>query len=216
MKRNKDYPNKTSTLFESDFPDKDLVSEKDREELFFLARMLRRMPDQEPPPDLAEAVVQSVKPKRIPIWRRFYHWASTPRSITFSPIRLIPAITVTVFFALVATLLFRPTEQSRVSMDQGKTRIVPVVFTFNYPQARSVSLIGSFNRWNPEGFEMRVNAGGELWVFEIELPEGRHEYAFLVDGKVVMADPSSPFSESDGFGNSNSIVYLTYENGKPI
>jgi hypothetical protein len=216
MKDDKVYPDKTSTMFESDFPDKDSATQQEREELFVLARMLHMMPDREPPPDLAEAVVQSVEPKRISIWRRVYLWANTPRSITFSPIKLIPATAVIVLLAVALTVLLRPTEQSLVSMDQGVRRSVPVMFSLKYPQARSVSLIGSFNQWNPEGFEMRARGGGEFWVFEIELPEGRHEYAFLVDGKLVMADPSSPFSESDGFGNRNSIVYVTYENGKPI
>ena len=59
------------------------------EELLVLARMLREMPDRDPPKDLAEAVLRSLKPKQISPWRRLYLWAATPRSISLSPLLLL-------------------------------------------------------------------------------------------------------------------------------
>jgi 1,4-alpha-glucan branching enzyme len=57
------------------------------------------------------------------------------------------------------------------------------------PQAKSVSLIGDFNKWQPNGHPMtRMPDGG--WVIRLELPHGHHQYLFLVDGKPTL-DPNA-------------------------
>ena len=56
---------------------------------------------------------------------------------------------------------------------------------------------------------MRPRGEEDVWVLELRLPEGRHEYAFLVDGKMLVTDPSARFSQDDGFGNKNSILFVT-------
>ena len=107
-------------------------------------------------------------------------------------------------------------DQSGIGLHQQEQGLIPAIFTFHAPHARAVSLIGSFNNWNPTGSEMHFREDGNVWVLEIRLQEGRHEYAFLVDGEVVAPDPNSTFSQSDGFGNRNSIIFVTENNAKNI
>lgn len=196
--------------------DTELDDQKIKEEAASLIRALRDMPDRKPPTDLADRIVCSIKPKQISLWRRFFLWAASPRSLTVLPIKLIPAAAA-VCIALLLTIHFFPKrELTPMSADLGKQELVSVVFTFEHPQARSVSLIGSFNQWNPRGFEMRSRGQEKVWVLELRLPPGRYEYAFIVDGEVVKTDPTSPFSERDGFGNQNSIIFVTDDYAKNI
>ena len=183
------------------------------EELTFLIRALRNMPDREPPADLAERIVQSVKPKKLSGWRRFLLWAAAPRSLTISPIKLVP-VAVVVCVALAVTIHFLP--KRKFPVNQAANKEVLVTFTFAHPQARSVSLIGSFNQWKPRELEMRSRGEEKVWVVELRLVPGRYEYAFIVDGEVVQTDPASPFSERDGFGNQNSIIFVTDDYAKNI
>jgi hypothetical protein len=207
MKNDRDFRGKPSKP-ESDLPDTESLSEDMQEELYFLIGMLRNMPDREPPRNLTETVLRPLKPKRISTWHRLYLWVSTPRSINITPIRLIPAAAA-ISVALLLTIHFFPKHESHMEMDQGEQTLVSVTFTFNYPQARSVSLLGSFNQWKPGGLAMRSASEKKVWVLELQLPEGRHEYAFLVDGNVVVPDPKARFSQDDGFGNKNSILFAT-------
>ena len=187
--------------------------QKVKEELTFLIRGLRDMPDREPPPGLVDKILRSVQSKRISLWRRFFLWAATPRSLTISPIKFIPAA-VGVCVCLLLLSHFLP--EQKLSINQGKEKLVSVIFTFKHPQASSVSLIGSFNQWSPRGFEMSSPGEEKVWLLELKLPQGRHEYAFLVNGEVVLSDPTSPFTESDGFGNQNSIIFVTNDYAKNI
>jgi hypothetical protein len=181
---------------------------KGSEELLLLERMLRRMPDREPPPDLMGRVLESLAPKRISGWRRLYLWLHTPRTLSISPMKLIPAAAAIAALVVAVATVIAPRQPALRGAKQETVRLVPVVFTLESPGAHTVSLIGSFNEWSPAGFDLRPTAEGRLWMLKIELPEGRYRYAFLVDGRLVVADPRSPFVESDGFGNRNSIILV--------
>lgn len=64
-----------------------------------------------------------------------------------------------------------------------------VDFFCQAPQAKSVSLVGDFNQWQPTAHPMtRMPDGG--WVLRLELPHGHHRYLFLVDG-VPTLDPNA-------------------------
>jgi len=64
-----------------------------------------------------------------------------------------------------------------------------VDFFCHAPAAKTVSVIGDFNGWQPNGHPMtRMPDGG--WVIRVELPHGHHQYQFLVDGK-PMLDPNA-------------------------
>jgi Glycogen recognition site of AMP-activated protein kinase len=181
---------------------------QESEEFLLLERMLRRMPDQEPPPDLAGRILESLAPKRISAWRRLYLWLHTPRHLSISPMKLIPAAAAVAALVVAVATIIAPRQPVLRGAKQETVKLVPVVFTLESPGAHTVSLIGSFNEWSPAGFEMRPMEEGRLWLLKIQLPEGRYRYAFLVDGRLVVADPRAPFVESDGFGNRNSIIFV--------
>ena len=63
----------------------------------------------------------------------------------------------------------------------------PVSFHCLAPEAKSVSLVGDFNQWNPASNPMKQMPDG-AWLLTLELRHGHHRYAFLVDG-VLTLDP---------------------------
>ncbi len=78
-------------------------------------------------------------------------------------------------------------------------------FRFAPPRALgSVSVAGSFNGWDPSAWPMRRE--GDLWVLTRVVPEGTHEYKFVLDGGEWVPDPSASASAPDGFGGVNSVL----------
>jgi 1,4-alpha-glucan branching enzyme len=55
------------------------------------------------------------------------------------------------------------------------------------PEAKAVSVVGDFNRWNPAIHPMRQGPD-KAWSLSVELKHGHHRYAFLVDGTLTL-DP---------------------------
>jgi serine/threonine protein kinase len=85
-------------------------------------------------------------------------------------------------------------------------RLWDVDFTYNAPNARSVSLSGDFNNWSQTATPMHKRGDG-MWIVTLPLRTGRHTYKFFVDGK-WMADPENPDKVPDGYGGDNSVVVL--------
>lgn len=50
------------------------------------------------------------------------------------------------------------------------------------PEAKEVFVAGAFNDWNPRSHPLKRNSDG-LWVLALDLPPGRHEYKFVIDGQ---------------------------------
>lgn len=72
------------------------------------------------------------------------------------------------------------------SFAQKKT-LRAVNFICNAPEAKSVSLVGEFNKWNPSAHPMKRAPDG-AWFLTMELNHGHHRYDFLVDGFLTL-DP---------------------------
>jgi hypothetical protein len=70
--------------------------------------------------------------------------------------------------------------------------------------ARTVSLVGDFNAWAKRATPLRAAKPG-VWTAQVALPAGRHEYAFLVDGKRWVADPAAE-RLADDFNTASSVV----------
>ena len=207
MSRKKD-PSEQAFRDSSAELDKTSYENDEDQEPLALKRLIYRMPDREAPAGLTESILRSLEPKTVPGWRRIYRWALRPRTVTFQPLKLIPTAMVLVL-GLAIAFQFAPWRQDAGSTDPRQANLIPVTFSLSYPKAKSVSLIGSFNQWNPAGHKMHQVGDQNTWVLELRLPEGRHEYAFLVDGKIVVPDQSSPFYQSDGFGNRNSVLLVS-------
>ncbi len=179
-----------------------------------IIRGLKQLADHEPPPTLFPSVMLAIQTRR-PSWiKRVWLWSQAPRSITFTPVRWVPAIAaLLIVFALAAVFLAdKRTPESPVSQQN----LIPIVFSLPGAEARSVSVIATFNQWNPKGYEMQWNRERKAWSLVAWLPEGRHEYAFLIDGNRVLPDPEALLKQDDGFGHQNSILILREKNGQTI
>jgi 1,4-alpha-glucan branching enzyme len=71
--------------------------------------------------------------------------------------------------------------------------------------AKTVSLVGDFNAWGAEHTPLTASGANGSWAVSVPLSRGRHEYAFIVDGKRWVADPYAP-ATTDEFNTSSSIV----------
>jgi hypothetical protein len=82
-----------------------------------------------------------------------------------------------------------------------------VIFSCQAPSAGAVYLAGTFNAWNAQANPMKQDEDG-IWRLAMNLPAGRHEYKFVIDGNWT-ADPNGYDTAPDGYGGENSVLVLT-------
>lgn len=82
-----------------------------------------------------------------------------------------------------------------------------ISFSYRNDACSSVSVVGSFNNWDPESTPMlRDKDGG--WSAIVVLYPGRYPYKLLIDRKMSIVDPGSDITEPDGFGGTNSVLIV--------
>lgn len=79
-----------------------------------------------------------------------------------------------------------------------------IEFTYDDPNAGSVSLAGDFNNWNMNAEPLTQDADG-VWRVVLELGPGEYEYKFVINGSEWVADPENPRVVGD-YGNSGLTV----------
>jgi len=79
-----------------------------------------------------------------------------------------------------------------------------VNFICHAPQAKTVSLVGDFNEWNPAVHPMK-QMPDRSWLLNVELKHGHHRYAFLVDN-TLMLDPRAQGITRNDKGERVSLV----------
>ena len=142
------------------------------------------------------------------IWRGLVE----PRDIELR-LRLRPWVvwgTALAAAAAVTLLLTRPSPGPRGA---GPARLaardsVYVRFVLYAPTAKQVAVAGTFNQWDRNASPLVRVGGGGVWAITLALPQGHHQYAFVVDGEQWVADPAAP-GVDDGFGRRNSMVAVT-------
>lgn len=87
------------------------------------------------------------------------------------------------------------------------TGAMTVRFVLAAPNAREVSVAGTFNQWDPRATPLVRSGANGVWSATITLPAGQHQYAFVVDGVRWVPDPAAPAID-DGFGRRNSVLTL--------
>lgn len=88
------------------------------------------------------------------------------------------------------------------------TTEMTIRFELFAPAAESVELLGTFNSWQSGDIVLVGPDATGYWTAKVPLPEGRHEYAFLVDGERWLADPKASTKRPDGFGRENTIIQV--------
>lgn len=91
------------------------------------------------------------------------------------------------------------------SLTSGQEAKVFVRLVLLQPGARSVSVAGDFNGWNPGQTRLERSEGG-MWTATIALKPGRYQYMFVIDGKQWVADPLASEASGDGFGSQNAVL----------
>lgn len=72
-------------------------------------------------------------------------------------------------------------------------------------RAKSVSLVGDFNSWGGDPTPLSAAGANGAWTASVPVPNGRHEYAFIVDGKKWVPDQFAP-TNPDDFNTKSSII----------
>ena len=184
------------------------------EDLHRIASLLKDINDIEPPDTLVGSVMAGIRPKKLTWWKKLKRQLQTP--ITITPMRIVQLSAGTVALMLVAVVfLYQIQDGNKTTsiINRAASAEKIVLFTLDMPHASNVALIGTFNQWTPEGYRMYRDDQRGVWKLSVPLGSGRYEYAFLIDGKIVIADPKGLLQRDDGFGNKNSILTIQKENG---
>jgi len=179
----------------------------------FVERIARRLRADERFDDSFEetlvAAIRADVPIERPVSRRTLFskaWWSAP-SIQLSPLATLAAAACLVAVAVFGTQRTRRLESRRIA----PTAAIAVHDTVTYVRfvfvgdAKTVSLVGDFNAWAPTPLARTVD--GRAWSASVPLQTGRHEYAFIVDGKQWTLDRFAP-SSSDEFDAASSVITI--------
>jgi hypothetical protein len=77
-------------------------------------------------------------------------------------------------------------------------------FVLYQPGAERVELSGSFTDW--QRVPMKPVGTSGYWELTLELPAGEHRFAYILDDKKIMTDPTVLTREKDDFGGENSVL----------
>lgn len=187
-------------------------NEKNRsqEDLKILAGRIARLPDVPPPLGLVDAIMGRIQPKKRPWWQNWMRRIQTPWAVI--PLRAVP-VAAAILLIVGAAFFLKAYRGGEPSLPPGPAGLKPISFMLEWPAARKVAVIGSFNHWNSEGYQMHRDTPEGPWRLNLELSQGRYAYAFLIDDQWLVPDPHSLLQQDDGFGNFNSALIV--ENGKP-
>ncbi len=84
-----------------------------------------------------------------------------------------------------------------------KTKSKKVRFNLYFPEAERVSLVGDFNNWNILSLPMKKFRDG-FWETSIDLPPGRYEYRFCVNG-IRQGEPNTQEMVENPFGTQTWV-----------
>lgn len=87
----------------------------------------------------------------------------------------------------------------------GQIKKEAAEFIYKDKDAHSVSVVGSFNNWNPEAHPLKLI--GDEWVGYLALDPGYYYYKFVVDGR-WLPDPQNDWKVNDGGDSFNSIILI--------
>lgn len=155
-----------------------------------------------------------VAPPATSWWERMYAAVTTPRTLEWNLAGAVAAACVAIVSVIGAFTLMPervvevPVAAAPVQTIAAGTTQQPTVFVrlvLLQPRARSVSVAGDFNGWNPAQTPLERSDGG-VWTATIPLKPGRYQYMFVIDGKQWITDPLAAEEATDGFGAQNAVL----------
>lgn len=162
--------------------------------------------------------VRARQARPVPVWRRALNWMEEA-SVSARAAGVLAAASLVIGFVArgsmgeagslapfggeTATIAMQPA--ANVS---AEARPVPVAVALELANAKSVAVVGDFNGWDPAATPMqRVGVNGP-WSATVFAKPGRHTYAFLVDGTMLVADPRAPKVKNTDFGGDASVMMV--------
>ena len=86
--------------------------------------------------------------------------------------------------------------------------VCKVTFSVSAKDAKSVAVVGDFNKWNPKGNALRKLKDG-TFKGTIELPiDTTFEFKYLIDGNFVNEADADRFQWNDYAGTENSVLVV--------
>lgn len=84
-----------------------------------------------------------------------------------------------------------------------------VSVTFELPSlaAKTVSVVGDFNKWDAESGLMKQRKDGS-WSRAVRLDPGKYRFRYVADEKTWHNDPAADGYEPSEFGQDNCIVVV--------
>jgi hypothetical protein len=137
-------------------------------------------------------------------------WWLRPRLVRISPLSGLlsaGAVAALLLIAIGQRPLDRFTEApSPVAPGQATPTSRAIQFVLAAPGASQVSLVGDFNGWDSAATPLQPVGAAGVWSVEVPLPPGRHEYAFVIDGREWRPDPAAPRALANEYGPPNSVI----------
>ena len=87
---------------------------------------------------------------------------------------------------------------------KGKTT-KSINFQVSDEPGKDVFVAGTFNNWASSQHQMRDDSGTGAFKITLELPPGRHEYKFIVNGE-WRSDTNCPEWVVNDHGSLNSVI----------
>jgi hypothetical protein len=131
-------------------------------------------------------------------------WLSAAARISHRPTWAAALAAGVVAVATLGIVRSRP----RTERAPGVLAIEPVQFVLVAPSARSVAVVGDFNNWGLGDSALVATNHEGVWSVTAPVPAGVHRYAFVVNGKQWVADPTAPRSSGDDFGMPSSALVV--------
>lgn len=87
------------------------------------------------------------------------------------------------------------------------SNVQTVSFSFSFPNAKKVEVIGDFCGWDESKAMPCYLANNGEWTAQIQLLPGRYEYLILADGKQQL-DPTNKDKVPNNYGGQNSLITI--------
>ncbi len=95
-------------------------------------------------------------------------------------------------------------KQESTTKTRSGSSLNSVSFEFFAPTARTVTLVGDFNNWDPGSHPLR-QSDRTLWKVTMRLKSGTYQYKFVIDGDRWEEDPLNPNRVPNEHGTFNSV-----------
>ena len=93
-----------------------------------------------------------------------------------------------------------------LAMPKQAATSTPYRFVIYRPDVRQAEITGSFTEW--EKIPMKRIGSSGYFELSLCLPQGEHQFTYILEGSQRFPDPTIPTREQDDFGGENSILLV--------